>query len=170
MNDIKNKIDALKIKDYRKIIETIDAKVDRFTNIKKACEKANVSYRLYYTARSFLAKYDKPIEITKVFKNKQQYSLSKEETEKKKKEEIIELMNAMEGKYNGECEVLNETELDKFKKKDNDKSSEYKNKKNDKITKIRAEDDNENKIEKKSKNNGLTSIYKILKPEHTNFN
>jgi hypothetical protein len=171
MHDIKKKLEALKIKDYRKIIESIDAKVDRFTNIKKACEKADVPYRLYYTARSFLAKYDKPVEIQKVFKNKQHYSLSKEEIEKKKKDEIMELMHAMGGSNKNDENISDDLIMNKSQKdKKVEKNSEYKsdiNIKNNQNVRKDVKGTNEEKTEKKNKN--VTSIYNILGPKHTNF-
>jgi hypothetical protein len=173
MHDIKKKLEILKIKDYRKIIETIDAKVDRFTNIKKACEKADIPYRLYYTARSFLAKYDKPVEIQKVFKNKQHYSLSKEEIEKKKKDDIIELMHAIGGSNKKDENILDDLNVIKLQKDNKVEKSSDKNIKNVQIIKKEKKEQkgiNEERTEKsEKKNNGVTSIYNILGPKHTNF-
>lgn len=168
MHDIKKKLDALKIKDYKKIIETIDAKVDRFTNIKKACEIAGVPYRLYYTARSFLAKYDKPVEITKVFKNKQNYIVDRNELEKKRKDEIMELMQAMD--KNNE-DILEEREPKKIIKRIEKETSENKKsdrKYTDKINRSEIITDGKDKYKNKD-NKNIKSIYDILGPEHKNF-
>lgn len=169
MHDIKKKLDALKIKDYKKIIETIDAKIDRFTNIKRACENAGVPYRLYYTARSFLAKYDKLVDITKVFKNKQNYIVDRNELEKKRKEEIMELMQSM-GENNEN--ILEEREPKKIIKRTEKEISENKNKSDRKYSEKINRSDNiiEDRDKYKTKDNkNIKSIYDILGPEHKNF-
>lgn len=167
MHDIRKKIDALKIKDYKRIIEVIDSKVDRFTNIKRACEQANISYRLYYTARSFLAKYDKPVEIQKVFKNKQNYNVDRSELEKKKKEDIMELMYEMGRKDNDNDVIDTPKETNKNTKRiEKDSILEKKNikiiNKSDKKS-IEAET-----TDIKEKKN-TKSIYDILSSKHKNF-
>jgi hypothetical protein len=117
MLDIKQKLNKLKIEDYKKTIRIIDSHVDRFTNIKQACEKAGISYRSYYTARDFLKKYDEKqneqpkyeqpkytktsisdysnkyenkSETDKIFKHK-----NKNENITKKKDDIMDIMYGM---------------------------------------------------------------------------